>query len=266
MPTPWIGAITVLWLLLALKIVHAQFPADCPPMGLQNGAFESGQLAPWNDPANGPEIATLSVVSPGDQGPTSHALQIEFPAASLTSRTLANNMGPQCNCGVYHTSFAINWVNFTALQGDPTTNFCHVTMASSYCFPLTGASDPAPYPGTYDALSTPGWQTHEFTCTAHKGGPGSAAFVLDIGCETTYIKPAFTWRVIDFSIALVGYSAPSSPSPTISTPTPSPSQSYPSQSYPSQSSPTPTPSQSYLSQSYPFQSTIRRSVKKSIRK
>jgi hypothetical protein len=249
MPTPFIGAIVVFQLLIALQLVHAQFPPQCPPVGIENGAFESGQLAPWYDPARGPENADLTIVSPGDKGP--YALQIEFPAATFTSWTLVNPMGPQCAGGQYRTSFAINWVNFTALEGDPVTNFCRVDVGSSYCYYLPG--DPVPYPGTYNATSTPGWQTYDFTCTAHKTAANGGDFVLDIGCETTYIMPAFTWQVTDFSIKLVGYSAPPSSSSTLSTPTPS--QSYPSQSTLSQSSPMTTPLQSYPSPSYLSQST-----------
>jgi len=243
-----------LWLLIALQIVHAQFPPQCQPQSIQNGAFESGQMAPWYDPARrSPEIANFTIVSPGDQG--RYALQLDFPAANVTSQSLVNPlMGRQCNGGQYLISFAINWVNFPALEGDPAKNFCQIDVSASYCFRLPG--EPLPAPGFYNATSTPGWQAHNYICTAHKDGGGD--FVLDIGCETTYIMPAFTYRVTDFSIKLVGYSAASSSSSTLSTPTPS-------QSYSSQSSPTPTlslpySSQSYTSQPAPFQSTPSQST------
>jgi hypothetical protein len=106
MRTLSISATTVLSLLTALRLVHAQSgfnteswstptPTSCPAaVSVQNGGFDSG-LAPWATlPAAVPK-PTFSVVSPGYNG-GAHALQLEFPAANATSWYFLQDIGPQC--------------------------------------------------------------------------------------------------------------------------------------------------------------------------
>ncbi|PMD37146.1 hypothetical protein L207DRAFT_514472 [Hyaloscypha variabilis F] len=223
MTGPFIGV--VLSLLIAFPLVHAQAaatqvaatPTGCPAsVGVENGNFGSGQFAPWQTPSRSIINPTISIVSPGYN--SAHALQLEFPAANVTSWFFLQDIGLQCEGAQYFTSFAVNWLNFS-IQGDPDTNWCNLDVGSSYCF--------EPYPGIYNATNTPGWQYHSFICTARK--TGYATLVIDVGCEATYDIPAFTWQLTDFDIHLVRNSTSSHSTPSQSTPppTPPPSKSKP---------------------------------------
>ena len=225
-----ISATTVLSLLIALRLVHAQSGfltqsastptlTSCPAaVSVQNGGFDSG-LAPWATLAAAAVNPTFSVISPGYNG-GAHALQLEFPAANLTSWFFSQDIGLQCDGEQYFTSFAVNWLNFS-IHGNLSTNFCHLFVDSSYCYDTPQSSL-----GDYVATNTSGWQYHSFTCTAQK--TGYAAFVVNVGCEADYVIPAFTWQMTDFDIQLVVSSTPPQPTPSQSMPsqvTPAPSQS-----------------------------------------
>ncbi|KAE9375858.1 hypothetical protein N431DRAFT_370750, partial [Stipitochalara longipes BDJ] len=237
MTNPLIRVTTVLSLLITLPLVHTQAvatPTGCPAsVGIENGNFDSGQFAPWATPSRSPVSPTISIVSPGYN--TAHALQLEFPAANVTSWFFLQDIGLQCEGAQYFTSFAVNWLNFS-IHGDPDTNWCNLDVGSSYCFD--------PYPGVYNATNTPGWQYHSFICTARK--TGYSTLIIDIGCEATYDIPAFTWQLTDFDIHLVVSSISSQSTPSQSTPTPTPppsrSSSAPSRYLNFTSSATTTPS------------------------
>jgi hypothetical protein len=230
MRTLSIKATTVLSLLTALRLVHAQSgfftesastptPTSCPAaVSVQNGGFDSG-LAPWATLSAAVVNPTFSVVSPGYNG-GAHALQLEFPAANVTSWYFLQDIGLQCEGEQYFTSFAVNWLNFS-IHGNLNTNFCHLFVDSSYCYDTQPSSL-----GIYNATNTSGWQYHSFTCTAQK--TGYATFVVNVGCEADYVIPAFTWQMTDFDIQLVVSSTPPQPTPSQSIPsqvTPAPSQS-----------------------------------------
>lgn len=219
MRTLSIRATTFLSLLIALRLVHAQSgflvestsiptPTSCPAtVTVQNGGFDSG-LAPWETLAAAAVHPTFSVVSPGYNG-GAHALQLEFPAANVTSWYFLQDMGLQCEGKQYLTSFAVNWLNFS-IRGDPNTNFCHLAVDSSYCYDIPPTSL-----GIYTATNTSGWQYHSYTCTAQK--TGYATFVVNVGCEADYVIPAFKWQMTDFNIQLVVSSSQSTPSQVTST-------------------------------------------------
>jgi hypothetical protein len=146
-------------------------------------------------------------------------------------------MGRQCEGATYSTSFAVNYLKFS-LHGNPNTNFCYLSVVSSYCF----SDPPTPEPGYYNTSLNPGWEYHTYLCTARKSG--YADFVVGVGCEADYDIPAFTWLLTDFDIYLVGTSISSFSTPSQSTPTPTPpptSSASPSYSN-SISGPTTTPS------------------------
>jgi len=170
----------------------------------------------WQTPSRSTINPTISIVSPGYN--SAHALQLEFPAANVTSWFFLQGIGLQCEGAQYFTSPAVNWLNFS-IQGDPDTNWCNLDVGSSYCF--------EPYPGIYNATNTSGWQYHSFICTARK--TGYATLVIDVGCEATYDIPAFTWQLTDFDIHLVRNSTSSHSTPSQSTPPPTrpPSKSKP---------------------------------------
>ena len=167
------------------------------------------------EPAN-PQVS-ISIVSPGYH--SAHAVQLDAASANSTSFSFLQSMGLQCEGATYSTSFAVNYVKFS-LHGNPDTNFCHLSVVSSYCF----SDPPAPEPGYYNASLTPGWEYHQYTCVARKSG--YADFVIGVGCEADYDIPAFTWQLTDFDIHLVGTSIT-----TFSTPTPTPPSSSSSRFY-----------------------------------
>ena len=225
-----ISATTVLSLLIALRLVHAQSGfliqsastptlTSCPAaVSVQNGGFDSG-LAPWATLAAAAVNPTFSVISPGYNG-GAHALQLEFPAANVTSWSFLQDIGLQCKGEQYATSFAVNWLNFS-IHGSPNTNFCRLSVGSSYCYDTQLLTL-----GDYDATNTSGWQYHSYTCTAQK--TGYADFVVSVGCVANYVIPAFTWQMTDFYIQLVVSSTPPQPTPSQSMSsqvTPAPSQS-----------------------------------------
>lgn len=203
-----IVAATFLSLLTTFHVVHAQSifntepyttptSTSCPAaVGVQNGRFDSG-LAPWQTLSSTLSAATVNptfaVVSPGYNG-GAHALQLEFAAANVTSWYFLQDIGLQCEDQQYATSFAVNWLNFS-IHGDPNTNFCRLSVDSSYCYDYT-----QPWLTTYNATNTSGWQYHSYTCTSRK--TGYATFVVSIGCEANYIIPAFTWQMTNFNIEL----------------------------------------------------------------
>jgi hypothetical protein len=216
MRTPSIRATTVLSLLTALRLVHAQSgfltesastptPTSCPAaVSVQNGGFDSG-LAPWATLSAALVNPTFSVVSPGYNG-GAHAFQLEFQAANVTSWYFLQDIGLQCKGEQYVTSFAVNWLNFS-IHGNSNTNVCHLFVDSSYCYDTQPSSL-----GIYDATNTSGWQYHSFTCTAQK--TGYATFDVNVGCEANYVIPAFTWQMTDFDIQLVVSSTPPQPTPS----------------------------------------------------
>jgi hypothetical protein len=87
-------------------------PTSCPAViSVQNGGFDSG-LAPWETPSAAIGNPTFSVISPGYNG-GAHALQLEFPAANVTSWNFLQDIGRQCKGSQYFTSFAVNWLKFS---------------------------------------------------------------------------------------------------------------------------------------------------------
>ncbi|KUJ24441.1 uncharacterized protein LY89DRAFT_679581 [Mollisia scopiformis] len=246
MPCLSIARATVSLIVLQVAIVHAQsgyFP-DCPAaVGIENGDFDSGQLAPWSTPSAYTVHPTISVVSPGYY--SADALQLEFPAANVTSWYFSQEVGLQCEGSQYSTSFSLNWLNFS-IQGDPDTNFCHLSVASSYCFQTSPYS--TPFPGDYNASNTPGWQNQSYICTAQKSG--YATFNVNIGCLATYTIPAFTWQFTNFDVHLVGNSTPVQSAP------PFPLTSSSSTPFQSRSTPSLTPTPTQLSSASSFSSTI----------
>jgi hypothetical protein len=250
MSTPSKPTTVLLWL-ITFRLVYAQIvysPTGCPaPVSIENGNFDSG-LTPWSTPSADPTQPTISIVSPGYN--SANALQLEFQAANVTSWWLEQDVGLQCEGSQYFTSFAVNWLNFS-LRGEPDnhSNFCDLEVGSSYCYPTPGTIQ-YPYPGGYNASSTPGWQNHSFTCTAQKSG--YATIDISVGCIASYIIPAFTCQLTNFVFELVATSV-SSQSSTSSTPysTLFQSESSSSQSRSSQ----PTSTQTSFSQSTSSQSS-----------
>jgi hypothetical protein len=212
----------MLLILLPLLPGHPEDYADSPG-------------AQWTEPYLQPTVG-ISIISPGYKG--AHALQLDFPSTNVSGFTFLQRMGLQCGGATYSTSFAVNYLKFS-LHGNPKTNFCYLSVVSSYCFSYPPTT---PELGYYNASLNPGWEYYTYLCTARKSG--YADFVIGVGCEADYNYPAFTWLVTDFDIHLVGTSISSLSTPSQSTPMPTPpptSSTSPSYSN-SISGPTTTPS------------------------
>ena len=170
-----------------LAVAHATLSPDkvgpqpgCPsPLGLVNGGFESGKIAPWSLDSNSNPTDKQHIVSPGFNG-SKHALQVDFVSANITEYDISQTTtGMECFGYYYNISYAWNWVKYSGPEGpgsgpDGDYDYCAFSVYTGY----TGGA-PRHY-GT----RTPGWHHHSYVTRdiySHCK-PAFSAFLADVTC------------------------------------------------------------------------------------
>lgn len=208
---PWaVAALAIAPLGVASASTDLSARAGCPyQVGITNGGFETGKVAPWATPPHDPGTnpPRLKIVSPGYK--SQHALEMNFAASNETNWTfLQGQSGKECMGYSYTISYAYNWVNYSGPESGPENGLtgCKLDVLTSYC----------DREGNHYATCESGWHHHTFTClNTYSCGPAGAEFVIEVSCENgnTTIPP-FTLLMDSISIELSSRPSSAIPSPT----------------------------------------------------
>ena len=171
----------------------------CPKtVGLTNGGFDTGHIAPWVPSKPTKENAPkYRIISPGFE--SAYAFEIDFPAANITDWGFIIDFDRLCEGSYYEVSWALNWVNYTGPLGLP-TGYCSVTVLAAGCGPLNDTN--------YDTYATtmPGWVQHSYVCQS--GQNGRSTFSAGLSCRSEDVVPAFALRLDSFSLHLLSADPP----------------------------------------------------------
>ena len=178
--------------------------AGCPSaIGLLNGGFEDGKIAPWTRLTNSNPTTKSSIVSPGFNN-SKHALQLEFVPANVTELSLAQDTtGQECYGYYYEISYSWNWLEYNGPEGDG-DSYCRFNVVTGYC----GKYIP------HYATRTPGWHHHSYVCrNIYSCHSAYSSYVVEVTCVggvgANETLPSFTMQIDDFNIR----NAPGSPTP-----------------------------------------------------
>ena len=176
----------------------------CPsPIGLVNGGFESGKLAPWTLLSNSDQNVKQSVVSPGFD--SNHALQVNItPTSSVSEYSLAQSTtGKECFGYYYNISYSWNWKDYTGPVGKG-PSYCAFSVSAAY------SEDNVPL---HYGSTTPGWHHNSYISRdiySHCK-PLATEYIADVTCvgANNAVLPPFTILIDQLQI----HDAPGDPNP-----------------------------------------------------